>query len=624
MGTTSVDASTVSPASLVDEDWPTDRNAYEILTEIGLGASSNVMKCLCKKLPLKNGTVLEKVTVAVKQIQLDSVATTIDDIQSEIRTNSSLRHKNVVSYFTSFVVNDTTDNSDVLWIVMEYMDCGSLLDILRFRRSSAQNNNAPLDDQVIATILKSVLNGLEYLHRQGLIHRDIKAGNLLLSRTGRVKIADFGVSGWLTSSMYTDDAPQGHDQKPRRRFARLVGRKDKQMAGLERGDIKRNTFVGTPNWMAPEVLDINKDKGYDSKADIWSLGITAIELATGRAPNADMDPLQVMVRTLDQPPPSLDVIRKEFEAKGMAVTADEGFKHFVKRTLMKDPSKRPTATELVSFDFIVKHAKSEQYLRDQLTWTLPSVAKINRPATNVKPKRIESGRFVLSSWDFGETGVIGKLGENIPVRLSAPTGADIAVTAPSEAVVSVDPVPEVNVNAPPAPPLPQQAVGGVGNTTQPDAVQPVTEVIASTAPIVTTAAAPAQPSVTAPTPPAAPTSATVYDMALRMRDENDGLQDINFELNIETDTPKTIAEELVEAKLVTVHDCGQVTKYMTRLLKSPELKAITFPLHDIASELPEGDEGTAPQDKPKLGYAQIIINGSVIQDAAPVGAGEPQ
>ena len=92
----------------------------------GQGASSSVMKCLCKKLVLKSGKELQKVTVAVKQIQLDSVATTLSEIQREIRTNSSLRHPNVVSYYTSFIVSDVTDGSDTLWIVMEYMDCGEL------------------------------------------------------------------------------------------------------------------------------------------------------------------------------------------------------------------------------------------------------------------------------------------------------------------------------------------------------------------------------------------------------------------------------------------------------------------------------------------------------------------
>ena len=402
------------------------------------------------------------------------------------------------------------------------------------------------------------------------------------------------MSGWLTSSIYTEDVPP-QDNAPRRsrRFARLVGRRDRQ-AGMDRSGEVRKTFVGTPNWMAPEVLEI-KDKGYDSKADIWSLGITAIELATGRAPNADMDPLQVMVRTLDQPPPSLDSIRKDLESRGQAVTKDEGFKQFVKRCLQKDPEKRPTAQQLLSFDFLSKHSKGEQYLRDQLTWTLPSVAKINRPVTNVKPKRIESGRFVLSSWDFSEREVpgVGKPEKHVS---NLPPSAEVAM---SEAVASP---PLALPDAPAAPPHPGKIVP----------VKPSLSEAAPANPEAPLAASPVLPVAPPPAVPALPAAATVvpkvFDMALRMRDASDVLQDINFELNAATDSPKAIAEELVEAKLITVHDCGQVTKYMTRLLKNPTATAITFPLHDIASELEDGDEGTIPQEKPKLGYAQVILN----------------
>ena len=415
------------------------------------------------------------------------------------------------------------------------------------------------------------------------------------ARTGAVKIADFGVSGWLTSSIYTEDVPpQDNAPKQRRRFARLVGRRDRQ-AGMDRSGEVRKTFVGTPNWMAPEVLEINKDKGYDNKADIWSLGITAIELATGRAPNADMDPLQVMVRTLDQPPPSLDSIRKDLESRGQAVTKDEGFKQLVKRCLQKDPEKRPTAQQLLSFDFLSKHAKGEQYLRDQLTWTLPSVAKINRPVTNIKPKRIESGRFVLSSWDFSERKVPG-VGNTDKHVSNLPLTAE--VTMPGNAAVPPPPCPDA-----PAPPP------------HPGKIMPVKHSLNEAPPAEVGAPSAASPAVQVPPPSAAPAmpppatgASIVFDMALRMRDASDVLQDINFELNAATDSPKAIAEELVEAKLITVHDCGQVTKYMTRLLKNPAVTAITFPLHDIASELEDGDEGTAPQEKPKLGYAQVILN----------------
>ncbi|XP_063219954.1 serine/threonine-protein kinase hippo-like isoform X2 [Bacillus rossius redtenbacheri] len=197
----------------------------------------------------------------------------------------------VVKYYGSYFKN--TD----LWIVMEYCGAGSVSDIMKLR-------NKTLSEDEIATILCDTLKGLEYLHLRRKIHRDIKAGNILLNTEGHAKLADFGVAGQLTDTM-----------------------------------AKRNTVIGTPFWMAPEVI---QEIGYDCVADIWSLGITALEMAEGKPPYGDIHPMRAIFMIPTKPPPSFqepDQWSPEFI-------------DFVSRCLVKNPEERATASDLLHHEFI--------------------------------------------------------------------------------------------------------------------------------------------------------------------------------------------------------------------------------------------------------------------------------
>lgn len=251
------------------------------------------------------------------------------------------KHPNVLRVYGSFV------NGSKLYIVTPYLAAGSCLDIMK---SSFPDG---FDEISIATILRQALEGLIYLHKNGHIHRDVKAGNLLMDQQGTVLLADFGVSSSLA----------------------------------ENGDL-RKTFVGTPCWMAPEVME---QAGYDYKADIWSFGITALELATGHAPFAKFPPMKVLMMTLSNAPPTLD--RESCKHK-----FSKYFKDMIDLCLQKEPNKRPSAEKLIIHPFF-KQAKKRDYLVKSVLANVPPLDK--RPHRKIPHKKIAFQ--TTEQWDFDDT-----------------------------------------------------------------------------------------------------------------------------------------------------------------------------------------------------------------------------
>ncbi|KAH0936913.1 hypothetical protein HID58_004374 [Brassica napus] len=343
-----------------EKKFPLDAKDYKLHEEIGDGVSATVYRALC--IPLNE-------VVAIKVLDLEKCNNDLDGIRREVQTMSLISHPNVLQAHCSFTARHQ------LWVVMPYMAAGSCLHIIK---SSYQDG---FEEPVIATLLRETLRALVYLHAHGHIHRDVKAGNILLDSSGTVKLADFGVSACM------------FDTGDRQR--------------------SRNTFVGTPCWyffptlvmpcsvvicgsildrisdlclflhrMAPEVMQ--QLHGYDFKADVWSFGITALELAHGHAPFSKYPPMKVLLMTLQNAPPGLDYERDKRFSKA--------FKEMVGICLVKDPKKRPTSEKLLKHPFF-KQARAPDYMAKAILNGLPPLGERYR---TIKQEYIRG----VSAWNF--------------------------------------------------------------------------------------------------------------------------------------------------------------------------------------------------------------------------------
>ncbi len=255
---------------------------YEILEKLGQGNYGVVYKVRKRQ---TNEIFAAKISTILKS--------NIENFKKEINVLKQSNSPYIIKYYNSYIKNNK------IWIIIEYCDCGSILDLMRITKKTLKENE-------ISSIIKNILKGLIFLHDQKKIHRDIKAGNILLTKNGYAKIGDFGVSTQLMHS-----------------FSKKISK------------------IGTPYWMSPEVIS---QSNYDSKCDIWSLGITCIEMAEGKPPYSEIRTFLVMKKIISNPP------------KGLSNPNlwSKDFNDFVMKCLTFDPLKRPSAKDLIKHNFITK------------------------------------------------------------------------------------------------------------------------------------------------------------------------------------------------------------------------------------------------------------------------------
>ncbi|KAM6971291.1 TRAF2 and NCK interacting kinase b isoform 5-T5 [Tautogolabrus adspersus] len=266
------------------------------------------------------GQVYKGRHVKTGQLAAIKVMDVTGDEEEEIKAEINMlkkysHHRNIATYYGAFVKKNPPGMDDQLWLVMEFCGAGSVTDLIKNTKGNS------LKEEWIAYICREILRGLTHLHQHKVIHRDIKGQNVLLTENAEVKLVDFGVSAQLD---------------------RTVGR--------------RNTFIGTPYWMAPEVIacDENPDATYDFKSDLWSLGITAIEMAEGAPPLCDMHPMRALFLIPRNPAPRLK--SKKWSKK---------FQSFIDSCLVKSHSQRPSTEQLLKHPYI-RDLPNERQVRIQL------------------------------------------------------------------------------------------------------------------------------------------------------------------------------------------------------------------------------------------------------------------
>lgn len=344
-----------------------------------------------------------------------------EDEEEEIKLEINVlkkysHHRNIATYYGAFIQKSPPGKDDKLWLVMEYCGAGSVTDLVKSTKGQS------LKEEWIAYICREILRGLSHLHANKIIHRDIKGQNVLLTDNAEVKLVDFGVSAQLD---------------------RTIGR--------------RNTFIGTPYWMAPEVIacDENPDATYDNRSDLWSLGITALEMAESQPPLCDMHPMRALFLIPRNPPPRLK--SRKWAKK---------FQSFIETVLVKDYQQRPYTEQLLKHPFI-KDQPTERQVRIQLKDHMDRCRKHKRSASGAGgPREVPGGpddyRYSGSEGE-DEDGTAGEPGSVEPAQRDLTLkrnfqqlqARDGTLTAPQQPQPQPQPPvkpPELPARPPPVPP----------------------------------------------------------------------------------------------------------------------------------------------------------------------------
>ncbi|OAX44846.1 kinase-like protein [Rhizopogon vinicolor AM-OR11-026] len=365
----------------VKDEWQlySDRSTdYTIGSPIGFGASSVVYAAVYNPPPPEPQY---PTPCALKVLDLDALPPhSLSLLQRETQLMSLSKHPNVLRVRGSWI------DGHKLYIAVRLMNKGSAADVMHYGWPGG------MEEEVVKCILKQALEGLNYLHINGFIHRDIKAANLLIDDDGTVLLGDLGVAASLTDDGDILRKANGFGNRivnfdlgpvPAAKSSSTALPHTRPSMG------KRGSFVGTPCWMAPELIQGHR---YDSKADIWSFAITAIELTQGRPPRSRESAHTVLLQTVQGKPPTLDRV-------GGLHQYSRAFKDVVDNCLVKDPSTRLTAAQLLQTPFF-KSAKKKSYLVSTILDGLPPLT-MRQERRRRQPSMVSHG--TMDSWDFSVT-----------------------------------------------------------------------------------------------------------------------------------------------------------------------------------------------------------------------------